>query len=43
MKDIQENSLQRLEHLGQSIWMDFIRRGTIASGELKQLIDRSLF
>jgi transaldolase len=25
--------------LGQSIWMDFIRRGTISSGELKQLIE----
>src|ERR1035437_4950976 len=39
MKDIKENSLLKLEHFGQSIWMDFIRRGTIASGELKQLIE----
>ena len=39
MKNIQENSLQRLERFGQSIWMDFIRRGTIVSGELKQLIE----
>lgn len=39
MKDIKENSLLKLEHFGQSIWMDFIRRGTIVSGELKQLIE----
>src|SRR5674476_267697 len=39
MKDIKESSLLKLEHFGQSIWMDFIRRGTIASGELKQLIE----
>ena len=39
MKNMQPNSLQRLEHFGQSIWMDFIRRGTIISGELKQLIE----
>ena len=35
MKAIKENSLLKLEHFGQSIWMDFIRRGTIVSGELK--------
>ena len=39
MKAIKENSLLKLEHFGQSIWMDFIRRGTIVSGELKQLIE----
>jgi len=39
MKDIKENTLLKLEHFGQSIWMDFIRRGTIVSGELKQLIE----
>ncbi len=39
MKDIKEDSLLKLEHFGQSIWMDFIRRGTIVSGELKQLIE----
>ena len=39
MKDIKESSLLKLEHFGQSIWMDFIRRGTIVSGELKQLIE----
>jgi transaldolase len=39
MKAIKENSLLKLEHFGQSIWMDFIRRGTIVSGELKRLIE----
>jgi transaldolase len=34
-----ENSLLKLEGFGQSIWMDFIRRGMISSGELKRLID----
>ena len=36
---MKENSLLQLQTFGQSIWMDFIRRGTIASGELKQLIE----
>ena len=36
---MKENPLLKLEHLGQSIWMDFIRRGMISSGELKQLIE----
>jgi glucoamylase len=30
--------LLKLEAFGQSIWMDFIRRGMISSGELEQLI-----
>jgi transaldolase len=33
------NPLLKLEVFGQSIWMDFIRRGMISSGELKQLIE----
>ena len=33
------NPLLKLEAFGQSIWIDFIRRGTISSGELKKLID----
>lgn len=33
-----ENPLLRLEALGQSVWMDFIRRGMITSGELQRLI-----
>ncbi len=31
-----KNPLLELEKLGQSIWMDFIRRSMIVSGELKQ-------
>lgn len=33
------NPLKKLEALGQSIWLDYIRRDLIASGELKKLID----
>jgi transaldolase len=33
------NSLLDLESLGQSIWMDFISRGTISSGQLQQWIE----
>ena len=33
------NPLLDLQALGQSIWIDFIRRGMITSGELKRLID----
>jgi len=36
---MKENPLLRLENLGQSIWLDYLRRGEITSGELKQLID----
>ncbi len=32
------NSLQELRRLGQSIWLDYIRRDLITSGELKRLI-----
>ena len=35
-----ENPLKELESFGQSIWMDFLRRSAIDSGELKQLIDQ---
>jgi transaldolase len=31
--------LRKLEAFGQSIWMDFIRRGMISSGQLQQLIE----
>ena len=30
--------LQQLHDLGQSIWLDYVRRGMIASGELKRLM-----
>jgi len=36
---MKDNSLLELETFGQSIWMDFIRRGMITSGELRQLIE----
>jgi len=32
------NPLVRIQQYGQSIWLDFIRRGTLISGELRQLI-----
>jgi transaldolase/glucose-6-phosphate isomerase len=38
-QDMTKNPLLRVQELGQSVWLDFIRRGLIASGELKQLID----
>ncbi len=35
----ERNPLRRLEQLGQSIWLDYIRRRMITSGELQRLID----
>ena len=35
---MEANPLLRLQSLGQSVWLDFIRRGMINSGELGQLI-----
>lgn len=37
MKD--KNPLLKLQDHGESIWLDFIRRGMLESGELKRLID----
>ncbi|HLZ33296.1 MAG TPA: bifunctional transaldolase/phosoglucose isomerase [Nitrospira sp.] len=34
-----DNPLLKLEAFGQSIWMDFIRRGMISSGQLKRVIE----
>jgi transaldolase/glucose-6-phosphate isomerase len=34
------NPLLRVAELGQSIWLDFIQRGMIESGELQQLIEK---
>ena len=34
------NPLKRLEALGQSIWLDYIRRDLIVSGELRRLIEK---
>lgn len=36
------NSIQALKSLGQSIWLDFISRNLIVSGELKNLIDQGV-
>ena len=36
---MKSNPLLELERLGQSIWVDFIGRGMIQSGELQRLID----
>ena len=35
---MKNNPLKQLETLGQSIWLDYIRRGLITSGELRRLI-----
>ncbi|MFA5718662.1 MAG: transaldolase [Desulfobulbaceae bacterium] len=37
---MKENPLHKLEAFGQSIWLDFIRRGMLVSGELAQLIEQ---
>jgi len=36
---MKENPLRKLEAFGQSIWLDYIRRDLIASGELRRLIE----
>ncbi len=33
------NALQKLSDFGQSVWLDYIRRSLITSGELKRLVD----
>jgi transaldolase / glucose-6-phosphate isomerase len=34
------NPLKALEHAGQAVWLDYIRRSLITSGELKQLVEQ---
>jgi transaldolase/glucose-6-phosphate isomerase len=34
-----ENPLRALQVLGQSVWLDYIRRSLITSGELRLLIE----
>ncbi len=34
--------MQALLHLGQSVWLDYLRRGMLRSGELQSLIDDGL-
>ncbi len=36
------NALQELSALGQSVWLDFIRRNLITTGEMKALVDAGL-
>ena len=36
---MKDNPLKKVEMLGQSIWLDYIRRDLIASGELRRLIE----
>ena len=36
------NALQEAQRLGQSIWYDNMRRGLLASGELKKLIEQGI-
>jgi transaldolase len=36
---MEHNPLKQLETLGQSIWLDYIRRNLIVSGELRRLIE----
>lgn len=36
---MKENPLKKLETLGQSIWLDYIRRDLITSGELRRLME----
>src|SRR6202165_5908588 len=40
IKTNQENPLLALKKSGQSVWLDFIRRNLITSGELQRLIDQ---
>ena len=39
IKATQQNPLRELQKYGQSVWLDFIRRNLITSGELQRLID----
>ena len=36
---MKDNPLRKVETLGQSIWLDYIRRDLIVSGELRRLIE----
>ena len=37
---MKDNPLRKLEALGQSIWLDYIRRDLIVSGELRRMIEK---
>jgi len=38
-KSGRKNPLKELQEYGQSVWLDYIRRSAIASGELQRLVD----
>ena len=38
---MQSDSLRGLRKLGQSIWLDYIRRHLLTSGELRHLVESS--
>ena len=40
---MKENHLKQLGTLGQSIWLDYIRRDLIAGGDLRRLIEEDGF
>lgn len=37
--ELKKNSLKQLSNLGQSVWLDYIRRDLIDSGELKRMVN----
>src|SRR5215470_20060354 len=39
IKSKSQNPLQSLQRYGQSVWLDYIRRSLITSGELRRLLD----
>jgi transaldolase len=38
---MKDNPLKKLESFGQSIWLDYVRRDLIESGELPHLIEEA--
>jgi transaldolase len=40
MMATKQNRLRKIQTLGQSVWLDLLRRGMLSSGELKELIDQ---
>jgi transaldolase len=42
MKGTTQTAMQALLELGQSVWLDYLRRGMLRSGELQSLIDDGL-
>ena len=36
------NSIQALQTVGESVWLDFISRSLLTGGELKRLIDKGV-